>query len=641
MDSVSDGAIHPPTKTKAIIVLNRRLIALHYTSSYAFYIDMLSASPIIISMLALIDGRSGYKYAAVKLLKYVRVFKIEQMISVTRKLPRYMFQQHARQSSRYISLLKLGILLLGIAITMHVLACVWHLITPQNHWELRYNRHNQSADFLPVPYYQIHRRSLYLMSYYESILILMGEQIVMSHITEYVFAIISTVLFSFLLAIIFGEVAMFIANFNELPFAYSRKMAELQETMSNKRLPRVLQSRVYAFYDFLWNEHKTLNGKLEIVQFLPELTSNLATEVRLFWCTEMLLNVPLFKVFPALVVQRLVIAVDIIFFMPDDYILVAGEIGHEMFFLKKGKVDVFRVDETEIEISDEFSKPSSIHGEVTVDEQRRHVGHTFIGSAKSTTRSISSGVKCVALQGVTTMKHAMPARKRGGIAATEGASLPSQPKSCLPGRFQPTRYETEANTTRPLSSGLAMATKASVETSCKFTTQMSGNGGTLYKNNDPLEHLHREEGVDFSGGMPAQECDMIPSQIPRNQKMGTLVASTGVRVRRMQREQILTTLKPGSFFGEIALVTCCPRTATVKSRTFVECATILRRDLESTLIDHPNKLDEAAAMVKFRYAGSVERKAAVKDTADRGPKPMDRTHISEDEHNVHVRTLAT
>ena len=103
----------------------------------------------------------------------------------------------------------------------------------------------------------------------------------------------------------------------------------------------------------------------------------------------------------------------------------------------------------------------------------------------------------------------------------------------------------------------------------------------------------------------------------------------------MQREQILTTLKPGSFFGEIALVTCCPRTATVKSRTFVECATILRRDLESTLIDHPNKLDEAAAMVKSRYAGSVERKAAVKDTADRGPKPMDRTHISDVDKGTH------
>ena len=61
------------------------------------------------------------------------------------------------------------------------------------------------------------------MSYYESILILMGEQIAMSQVKEYVFAIISTVLFSFLLAIIFGEVAMFTANFNELPLGREPK----------------------------------------------------------------------------------------------------------------------------------------------------------------------------------------------------------------------------------------------------------------------------------------------------------------------------------------------------------------------------------------------------------------------------------
>ena len=77
-----------------------------------------------------------------------------------------------------------------------------------------------------------------------------------------------------------------------------------------------------------------------------------------------------------------------------------------------------------------------------------------------------------------------------------------------------------------------------------------------------------------------------------------------VRVRRMQREQILKTLQPGDFFGEIALVSRCPRTATVKARSFVESALVMRCDFEGMLVDHPQKLNRALAMVKSCYDGA-------------------------------------
>jgi CRP-like cAMP-binding protein len=557
-DLTSDGITRPSTNQKPVLVQDRRRIALHYVSSHVFYIDVLSTSPIIISIAVLVNGRSNYKYAAVKLLKYVRVFKVEQMMNVSRKLPHYAFQQHARRSSRYISLLKLAGLLLGIAITMHILACIWHIITPQDHWELRYNQYNEGAEFLS--YSNICRRQLYLMSYYEAILILMGEQIAMSHVKEYVFAIISTVLFSFLLAIIFGEVAMFIANFNELPFAYSRKMSELHETMSSKFLPRVLQDRVYAFYDFLWKDHKTLNGKLEIVQFLPELTSNLATEVRLFWCKDLLLNVPFFQLFPPSIVQCLVIAVDIKFYMPDDYIIVASEVGHEMYFLKKGNVDIFRVHETEIEISDEFLMPRSPNGmnsQIILDENKRHAGRSFMSSAKSTTRSISTGVKTAALHGVSTVKQAMPARKRY-LGMEVEATTPPHLESRRTDHHHPTDKPTEGILGRQPNSQIYCAPSlVSATTASEESNRISGDG-----------------------------------------------SSSVVRVRRMQREQILKTLQPGDFFGEIALVTCCPRTATVKARSFVECAIIQRRDFEGMLVDHPQKLVEALGVVRSHYNGA-------------------------------------
>ena len=597
MESISDS---PSIKKTSTLVLDRRLIALHYVSGCTFYLDVLSASPIVVSIITIIDGRLGYKYAPVKLLKYVRIFKMEQMSSVIRKLPRYLsVQQHARQSSRYTSILKLASLLLGIAVTMHILACIWHLITPQHHWELRYNRH--SAEFLT--YSKLQRRRLYLMSYYESILILMGEQIAMSQVKEYVFAIISTVLFSFLLAIIFGEVAMFTANFNELPFAYSRKMSELHESMSTKSLPCVLQDRVYAFYDLLWREHKTLDGKLKISQFLPELTSNLAIEVRLFWCTDMLLSVPLFKIFPAPVVQRLVIAVDINFFMPDDYIIVAGEIGHEMFFLKNGKVDVFRVDETEVEISDNFGgHMHSTRHQMAADDQRRITGRSFIDSAKS----ISTGVKNVALQGVSSVKQAIPVRKRGDLQSSASIETEAQSHS----------QSTSTYHSQPTST---LSSQQNAEF-CSRSEPSSRTTSSPTEKNGHLTDSALTSTIDLSAArkpykLYTNRSSTVSNRAPmavicaRSQKLtGMKGVDRAVHVRRMQREQILATLKPRTFFGEIALVTCCPRTATVKARSFVECATILRHDLEGMLTDHPNMLRRATAMVQSGYyAGFLKR----------------------------------
>ena len=65
----------------------------------------------------------------------------------------------------------------------------------------------------------------------------------------------------------------------------------------------------------------------------------------------MILNVPFFRLFPSQVVQRLVCAVRVEFYMPDDYIILVGEFGHEMFFIKSGTVDVFRIDEAEVQVT--------------------------------------------------------------------------------------------------------------------------------------------------------------------------------------------------------------------------------------------------------------------------------------------------
>lgn len=346
-----------------MLVIDRLKIARNYTSKPVFMVDAMSAFPIFVSALEFHQGRSRYQW--IRILKFFRLLKLGKMIKVVRQISKLMLELILSSSrrgwidiwqySRFLALLKLGGLFAMIGLAMHSLACVWHLVAPKSHWEHRL------LDDGGNNYEQMSRKKVYLLSYYESILILMGEQIAMEHKYEYMFTILATILFSFLLAIIFGEVAIFIATINEVPLAYGRKMARLRDFMSSgaNSLPKALQDRIFTFYDYLWTKHRTLDGAMKIASFLPELTPHLATEVRLFWCKDMLRTVPFFGILPPLVVQRLVAAVEMHFYMPDDYIIVAGEIGNEMFYLKSGKLDVCRVEKTEIEITDDLTDGSA------------------------------------------------------------------------------------------------------------------------------------------------------------------------------------------------------------------------------------------------------------------------------------------
>ncbi|KAK7242542.1 hypothetical protein SO694_00017344 [Aureococcus anophagefferens] len=124
------------------------------------------------------------------------------------------------------------------------------------------------------------RRWLYIMAL-TSVLILMGEDIDISAERELAFAIV---------AIIICAVLLGAAKESEIP-----------------------------------------NFKGSDLGHFPLLSPNLAKEVRLFWCRDMILNVPFFRLFPPQVVQRLVCAVRVEFYMPDDYIILVGEFGHGFF----------------------------------------------------------------------------------------------------------------------------------------------------------------------------------------------------------------------------------------------------------------------------------------------------------------------
>jgi hypothetical protein len=170
---------------------------------------------------------------------------------------------------------------------------------------------------------------------------MMGEKLELTTNNAKMFAVVTIILLSIFVAVLFGEVAMLVMSFNANTQKYQRKMTELYEAMDTMSLPVILQERVLQFYDFIWMKHHSLNGKTAMYSFMHELSPNLAKEIQMFTFKEMLLNVSFFREFTADVIHHLVVSLQSKIFMPRDFVISVGECGADMFFIDYGKADVF------------------------------------------------------------------------------------------------------------------------------------------------------------------------------------------------------------------------------------------------------------------------------------------------------------
>jgi CRP/FNR family transcriptional regulator, cyclic AMP receptor protein len=111
--------------------------------------------------------------------------------------------------------------------------------------------------------------------------------------------------------------------------------------------------------------------------------------------------------------------------------------------------------------------------------------------------------------------------------------------------------------------------------------------------------------VPLFSGLPTDACDRLEAQMTRKEfaPQSVIVREGGagdaafvilgglVAVRRRDKDSglefTLTELKPGEMFGEMALLTGKPRTATVVALESTTCAVLERANLEQVLRAHP------------------------------------------------------
>lgn len=257
---------------------------------------------------------------APRLLRLVRLLRVVKIFKIRPELRRWL------QYSRHANLLRLVRLVLVFLVINHYVACIWYGVVASDETKAQEVSNN------PDP---VH---LYFASYYLSILVVMGQNITIYDDTEYIFCIFVMVFGAVLMAVVFGNVAILIANYYENQSSHQKKMEWLFASMNRMKLPNELQNRINDYYQAMWERHGTLDGA--VTAFIPELSRNLAYEVELFLRMGMINRAPIFQNCSAKVVQELVMELELQVFMPGDYVVVRGEVGNDMYFVQNGVCEV-------------------------------------------------------------------------------------------------------------------------------------------------------------------------------------------------------------------------------------------------------------------------------------------------------------
>lgn len=210
-------------------------------------------------------------------------------------------------------------------LTSHYLACFWHYVSD--------DRPPITAGHSVI--------AAYVADFYYAVCLIQGQGNTSdedSNVSENVFSIVAVLVGSVILAIVFGNVAMLVANFNANTTNYQRKIEAVFATMNKLHLPEPLRDRIHQYYTHLWTEYESLDG--DIVKFSNELTHPLALEVGLFRYMNLVLDIPFWRECSPDFITQIVLLLAVRVYLPDDYVIRKGEIGDELFMLNRGICEI-------------------------------------------------------------------------------------------------------------------------------------------------------------------------------------------------------------------------------------------------------------------------------------------------------------
>ena len=305
-------------------ITDRRAIARAYVKSW-FFVDAIASVPFDIILSSNGDAAVLGLLKAMRLPRLLRLLKLLRVLRFSKLLRNRPDILWWLQYSKHSNLLRVFRMVIMICVVLHYHSCVFYLTVSQEDWmgmrdcdwswderptrpsshsSLWYGTESDEGAAVFIPCWEASFRSRYISAYYSSLLLLQGEDIAPRSLVEKCYCAFSILSGSILVAIIFGNVSMLIANLSASTSAYHSKMEKLFNIMNHLELPVPLRRRVIKYYEEIWKQYRSLDGHIRM--FVPELNSSLRAEVYVYIRTNLILGVPFLRNCSPDVVKELV-----------------------------------------------------------------------------------------------------------------------------------------------------------------------------------------------------------------------------------------------------------------------------------------------------------------------------------------------
>ncbi len=300
-------------QTQGRTITDRRVVARRYSTTW-LWVDVAAALPVgIVLRIAGIPGES-----LIHLLSFVVLLKL---LRVNRTL--------GRVAGPGVNPAILRLFLLGFWVMMaaHLIACGWMLIL------------GNPEDLMPI--------ARYIRAFYWTITTLTTigyGDITPSGSAQTVFVILVEILGAGIYGLVIGSIASLVANIDVAKAQHREKVDRVNAFLRYKAIPAELQGKVNGYYGYLWETRRGYDEQV-VLEDLPE---PLKVSVSLHINKEMIERVPIFEQASEELIKDIIMNLTPVVFCPGDSVVTVGEVGFDMYFISKGRVDVVSADESTV-----------------------------------------------------------------------------------------------------------------------------------------------------------------------------------------------------------------------------------------------------------------------------------------------------
>ncbi|KAH8411008.1 hypothetical protein KR222_006065 [Zaprionus bogoriensis] len=316
--------MHEGFLDQGLLVRDAFRLRRHYFHTKGWYLDVLSMLPTDLAYIWWPPETCSSLY-----LPCPVIVRLNRLL----RLPRlWEWFDRTETATGYPNAFRICKVVLAILVLIHWNACMYFAIS----YEIGFSSDSWVYNLNGTRNNTLQRQ--YIYSFYWSTLTLttIGETPTPENDVEYLFVVADFLAGVLIFATIVGNIGSMISNMNVARVEFQNRMDGVKQYMAFRRVGHELEARVIRWFAYTWSQ----SGALDEERVLAALPDKLKAEIAIQVHMDTLKQVRIFHDTEPGLLEALVLKLKLQVFSPGDYICRKGDVGKEMYIVKRGKLSV-------------------------------------------------------------------------------------------------------------------------------------------------------------------------------------------------------------------------------------------------------------------------------------------------------------